>query len=97
MLELVSEKYAFTSLSAPSNAASVDFPEDDDTPVSGRRAPIFTVLAEIAFSCVPSVVSDEAKNVKRSTDQIDIRDGNKFATINRIDKTDSAARVKKIT
>ena len=42
MLELVSEKYAFTSSNALTSAVSVDFPDEALTPLSGRRAPIFT-------------------------------------------------------
>jgi hypothetical protein len=43
---LLFEKFAFTSLNAIFNAASVDLPEDEKTPVIGRRAPNLTVSPE---------------------------------------------------
>ena len=46
------EKFAFASLNANLNAASVDLPEDEDTPDIGRRAPNLTMSPEL--ECPPN-------------------------------------------
>jgi hypothetical protein len=43
-------KFEFTSLSAILNAASVDLPDDENTPDIGRRAPNLTVSPELEAS-----------------------------------------------
>src|SRR5262249_7887372 len=54
-LELLFKKFAFTSLNPIFNAASVDLPEDENTPVIGRRAPNLTMPPEPECSSNPLV------------------------------------------
>jgi hypothetical protein len=53
---LLLEKFEFTSLSAILNAASVDLPEEENTPDIGRSAPNLTVSPELEASPISLIL-----------------------------------------
>ena len=58
IFEWVLKRYSLISLVAIFSAAPSDSPKDEDTPVKGRRAPIFTVCCFKAPAGAGSITSE---------------------------------------